>query len=111
MNEVWHYFRPFPPSPPLNESLSNQTLWRPSPPQTAFLSYLRLSVYLSIVAVAIVLSFHLRKTASEMELRIAKPLGAIFWILSVGCLCVGVANYLSMSSPPIRFCVHHGAPR
>ncbi|KXX73092.1 hypothetical protein MMYC01_209987 [Madurella mycetomatis] len=48
---------------------------------------------MSIVAVAIVLSFHLRKTASDMELRMAKPLGAIFWALSVSCLGVGVANY------------------
>ncbi len=64
---------------------------------TAFLSYLRLSISMSIVAVAIVLSFHLRKTATEIELRMAKPLGAIFWVLSVSCLGVGIANYLSVS--------------
>ncbi|KAK4193759.1 hypothetical protein QBC35DRAFT_480174 [Podospora australis] len=62
--------------------------------ERTFLSYLRLSVYMSIVAVAIVLSFHLRKTASDMELRMAKPLGAIFWLLSVSCLGVGLANYI-----------------
>jgi uncharacterized membrane protein YidH (DUF202 family) len=50
-------------------------------------------MYMSIVAVAIVLSFHLRKTASDIELRMAKPLGAIFWVLSVSCLGVGIANY------------------
>lgn len=50
---------------------------------------------MSVVAVAIVLSFHLRKTASDAELRMAKPLGAIFWALSVCCLGVGVANYTS----------------
>ncbi|EAQ88019.1 hypothetical protein CHGG_04638 [Chaetomium globosum CBS 148.51] len=50
--------------------------------ERTFLSYLRLSMYMSIVAVAIVLSFHLRKTASDVELRMAKPLGAIFWVLS-----------------------------
>ncbi|KAL2175623.1 uncharacterized protein P884DRAFT_45329 [Thermothelomyces heterothallicus CBS 202.75] len=61
--------------------------------ERTFLSYLRLSIYMSIVAVAIVLSFHLRKTASEIELRMARPLGAIFWALSVCCLGVGVANY------------------
>ncbi|KAK4109859.1 hypothetical protein N656DRAFT_782274 [Canariomyces notabilis] len=61
--------------------------------ERTFLSYLRLSIYMSIVAVAIVLSFHLRKTASDIELRMAKPLGAIFWALSVCCLGVGVANY------------------
>ncbi|KAL2138852.1 hypothetical protein VTI28DRAFT_6169 [Corynascus sepedonium] len=61
--------------------------------ERTFLSYLRLSIYMSIVAVAIVLSFHLRKTASDIELRMAKPLGAIFWALSVCCLGVGIANY------------------
>ncbi|KAK3294775.1 uncharacterized protein B0H64DRAFT_433867 [Chaetomium fimeti] len=61
--------------------------------ERTFLSYLRLSMYMSIVAVAIVLSFHLRKTASDIELRMAKPLGAIFWVLSVSCLGVGIANY------------------
>ncbi|KAL2264323.1 hypothetical protein VTK26DRAFT_7289 [Humicola hyalothermophila] len=61
--------------------------------ERTFLSYLRLSIYMSIVAVAIEVSFHLRKTASETELRMAKPLGAIFWALSVSCLGVGVANY------------------
>ncbi|KAL2131535.1 hypothetical protein VTI74DRAFT_4912 [Chaetomium olivicolor] len=61
--------------------------------ERTFLSYLRLSIYMSIVAVAIVLSFHLRKTATELELRMAKPLGAIFWALSVSCLGVGIANY------------------
>jgi hypothetical protein len=57
-------------------------------------------MYMSIVAVAIVLSFHLRKTASDIELRMAKPLGAIFWVLSVSCLGVGIANYTSTCSPP-----------
>ncbi|AEO66830.1 47abdef7-17ae-4506-b651-c28c5008b829 [Thermothielavioides terrestris] len=61
--------------------------------ERTFLSYLRLSIYMSIVAVAIVLSFHLRKTASDIELRMAKPLGVVFWVLSVSCLGVGIANY------------------
>jgi hypothetical protein len=64
---------------------------------------------MSIVAVAIVLSFHLRKTASDMELRMAKPLGAIFWALSVSCLGVGIANYMSVL-PLVSFLVvvpHH----
>jgi hypothetical protein len=64
---------------------------------SAFLSYLRLSIYMAIVSVAIILSFHLRKTATEIELRMARPLGAIFWILSVACLGVGMANYISAS--------------
>ncbi|KAB5572568.1 hypothetical protein GE09DRAFT_677302 [Coniochaeta sp. 2T2.1] len=62
--------------------------------ERTFLSYLRLSVYMAIVSVAIVLSFHLRLKATEVELRMAKPLGAIFWALSVACLAVGCANYI-----------------
>ncbi|KAK0641639.1 hypothetical protein B0T16DRAFT_218653 [Cercophora newfieldiana] len=63
--------------------------------ERTFLSYLRLSIYMAIVSVAITLSFHLRKTATEIELRMAKPLGAIFWALSVACLGVGMSNYIN----------------
>jgi hypothetical protein len=61
----------------------------------AFLSYLRLSVYMAIVSVAITLSFHLKNEASPLELRMAKPLGTIFWALSVMTLVAGMANYIS----------------
>jgi uncharacterized membrane protein YidH (DUF202 family) len=60
----------------------------------AFLSYLRLSVYMAIVSVAITLSFHLKNEASPLELRMAKPLGTIFWALSVMTLVAGMANYI-----------------
>ncbi|KAK0715720.1 hypothetical protein B0H67DRAFT_490207, partial [Lasiosphaeris hirsuta] len=63
--------------------------------ERTFLSYLRLSIYMAIVSVAIVLSFHLRQTASDIELRLAMPLGGIFWVLSVACLGVGVSNYIN----------------
>jgi hypothetical protein len=49
---------------------------------------------MAIVSVAIVLSFHLKSKATDVELRMAKPLGAIFWVLSVACLLVGCANYI-----------------
>ncbi|WQF80546.1 hypothetical protein CDEST_05560 [Colletotrichum destructivum] len=62
--------------------------------ERTFLSYLRLSVYMSIVAVAIVLSFHLKSEPSQLELRMAKPLGIVFWILAVACLCLGLGNYI-----------------
>lgn len=62
---------------------------------TAFLSYLRLSVYMAVVSVAIVLSFHLKSQPSKFELRMAKPLGATFWALSVCCLFLGLGNYIS----------------
>jgi hypothetical protein len=59
----------------------------------AFLSYLKFSVYMAVVSVAIVLSFHLKHKASDIELRMAKPLGTVFWLLSVACLGLGIANY------------------
>ncbi|KAI3400593.1 hypothetical protein diail_2796 [Diaporthe ilicicola] len=54
--------------------------------ERTFLSYLRLSIYMAIVSVAIVLSFHLKSRPSAAELRMAKPLGLVFWVLSVACL-------------------------
>ncbi|RYP10311.1 hypothetical protein DL765_008165 [Monosporascus sp. GIB2] len=61
----------------------------------AFLSYLRLSVYMAVVAVAITLSFHLKSRPSVVELRMARPLGLIFWLLAVACLAMGFGNYIS----------------
>ena len=52
---------------------------------------------MAIVSVAIVLSFHLKHKPTDVELRMAKPLGAIFWALSVLCLSAGVANYISIA--------------
>lgn len=49
---------------------------------------------MSIVAVAIVISFHLKSKPTPLELRMAKPLGIIFWVLSVACLCLGFGNYV-----------------
>lgn len=54
---------------------------------------------MAVVSVAIVLSFHLKSRATEIELRMAKPLGAIFWALSVACLLVGCANYIRELPP------------
>lgn len=71
--------------------------------QPAFLSYLRLSVYMAVVSVAITLSFHLKSEPSRIERRMAKPLGAVFWLLAVATLFVGLGNYISesfASSPP-----------
>lgn len=69
----------------------------------AFLSYLRLSIYMAVVSVAITVSFHLKSDASPLELRMAKPLGSIFWALSVATLFVGLGNYIgeSLSHLPI----------
>ena len=55
---------------------------------------------MAIVAVAIVLSFHLKSQPSPVELRMARPLGIIFWLLSILTLFVGVANYISRFYEP-----------
>lgn len=56
---------------------------------------------MAVVSVAIVLSFHLKNEPSEFELRMAQPLGIIFWILAVCCLFLGVGNYISLSLHPV----------
>ncbi|KAH6659362.1 hypothetical protein BKA67DRAFT_11604 [Truncatella angustata] len=62
--------------------------------ERTFLSFLRLSVYMAVVSVAIVLSFHLKSQPSKLELQMARPLGFIFWLLSLACLMVGFCNYM-----------------
>ncbi|CAL3962886.1 unnamed protein product [Diplocarpon coronariae] len=62
--------------------------------ERTFLSYLRLSVYMAIVSIAIVVSFHLKSQPSALELRMAKPLGIVFWLLSLSCLTLGLGNYI-----------------
>jgi hypothetical protein len=61
---------------------------------TAFLSYLRLSVYMSVVSIAIILSFHLKEEPSDFELHMALPLGIVFWCLGMLCLALGFGNYV-----------------
>ncbi|GAP86365.1 putative duf202 domain-containing protein [Rosellinia necatrix] len=62
--------------------------------ERTFLASLRLSVYMSVVAVAIAVSFHLRSPPTAVEQRLAKPLGIIFWFLSLASLVVGLGNYI-----------------
>ena len=71
-----------------------KTSLTPAPLPPAFLSYLRLSVYMAIVSIAIVVSFHLKSQPSRLELRMAKPLGIVFWLLSLSCLALGFGNYI-----------------
>lgn len=63
--------------------------------ERTFLSYLRLSIYMAVVSIAITVSFHLKNEPSPLELRMAKPLGTIFWALSVMTLFAGVGNYIT----------------
>ncbi|KAL8738155.1 MAG: hypothetical protein Q9181_001013 [Wetmoreana brouardii] len=62
--------------------------------ERTFLSWLKLSVYMSIVSVAITVSFHIKNEPSEIEERIRLPLGLIFWVLSFACLANGLATYV-----------------
>ncbi|QPG94889.1 hypothetical protein C2857_007221 [Epichloe festucae Fl1] len=62
--------------------------------ERTFLSYIRLSVFMAVLSVAITLSFHLKHKPTDLERRVSKPLGGIFWILSVLMLALGVANYI-----------------
>lgn len=49
---------------------------------------------MSIVSIAIIISFHLENRPAELELRMALPLGIAFWALGVACLAVGFGNYI-----------------
>ncbi|KAI4717311.1 hypothetical protein E4T48_06462 [Aureobasidium sp. EXF-10727] len=60
----------------------------------AFLSWLRLAIYMAVVSVAILISFHLKSQPSPLERRIALPFGIIFWFLALACLASGTANYI-----------------
>jgi uncharacterized membrane protein YidH (DUF202 family) len=62
--------------------------------ERTFLSYLRLSIYMTIVSIAIVISFHLKSQPSALELRMAQPLGIVFFLLSLACLGLGFGNYI-----------------
>ena len=62
--------------------------------ERTFLSWLRLSVYMAVVSVAIVMSFHLKSQPTSIEKKIAVPFGFLFWLLSIACLASGFANYV-----------------
>ncbi|KAI9679418.1 MAG: hypothetical protein M1817_005440 [Caeruleum heppii] len=62
--------------------------------ERTFLSWLRLAIYMAIVSVAVVISFHLKHQPTPLERRMALPLGLVFWFLSLCCLMAGFANYI-----------------
>jgi uncharacterized membrane protein YidH (DUF202 family) len=67
--------------------------------ERTFLAYIKLSLYMAVMSVAITLSFHLKHRATELEQKIAQPLGAVFWVLSLLTLLMGVGNYIGACSP------------
>ncbi|RMJ22672.1 hypothetical protein PHISP_06453 [Aspergillus sp. HF37] len=62
--------------------------------ERTFLSWLRVSMYLAVVAIAIIISFQLKGEPTSLERRMALPLGVIFWALSLASLANGFANYV-----------------
>ena len=62
--------------------------------ERTFLSWLRLSVYMAIVSVAILMNFHLKNQPTDLERRMSQPLGLIFWVLAGACLVTGVGIYM-----------------
>jgi uncharacterized membrane protein YidH (DUF202 family) len=62
--------------------------------ERTFLSWLRLSIYMAIVAVAILVNFHLKHQPTALEQRLSRPMGIIFWVLSLACLATGLGIYM-----------------
>ncbi|KAF2164949.1 hypothetical protein M409DRAFT_24851 [Zasmidium cellare ATCC 36951] len=62
--------------------------------ERTFLSWLRLATYMAVVAIAILISFHLKHQPSELERKVALPFGIIFWVLALACLVSGLHNYI-----------------
>lgn len=62
--------------------------------ERTFLSWLRLSIYLSVVSSAVLISFHLTSRPSKLERAIALPIGIVFWVLSLVCLVSGFSTYV-----------------
>lgn len=59
---------------------------------------------MAVVSIAITLSFHVKNQPTDFELRMAKPMGAVFWALSVLMLVLGLGNYIGKSYIPF-FCL------
>ncbi len=49
---------------------------------------------MAIVSVAILVSFHLKQEATELEKRFSLPFGLLFWLLAFSCLVAGLSNYI-----------------
>lgn len=62
--------------------------------ERTFLSWLRLSIYLAVVSVAILINFHLKSQPSDLEVRLSHPLGIVFWLLALACLATGCGIYM-----------------
>lgn len=50
---------------------------------------------MSVVSVAILVTFHLKVQPTALEKRMATPLGVIFWLAALASLGNGFANYVT----------------
>lgn len=62
--------------------------------ERTFLSYLRLSVSMAILSMALVISFSFETPRFHVKPRLSQSLGLTFWCLGVICLCLGLGTYL-----------------
>ena len=49
---------------------------------------------MEIIAVAIAFQFHIKKSATQIELKTSYPLGIVFSIGAILCLITGLGNYM-----------------
>lgn len=49
---------------------------------------------MSVVSLAIIVSFHFKNEPSALELRMSLPLGIVFWCIGLICLASGFGNYI-----------------
>ncbi|KAL4886662.1 hypothetical protein BJY04DRAFT_76204 [Aspergillus karnatakaensis] len=62
--------------------------------ERTFLSWLRLSMYLGVVSIALLMSFHFGSQPSSLERKMSLPMGIVFWVLALVSLGNGLANYI-----------------
>ncbi|TQS36833.1 hypothetical protein Golomagni_02707 [Golovinomyces magnicellulatus] len=62
--------------------------------ERTFLSYLRLSVSMAILSMALVISFSFEAPRFHVKPRLSQSLGLTFWGMSVICLGLGLGTYL-----------------
>lgn len=58
-----------------------------------FLAFTRMSLYLGIVSLAFLTSFHLSHVPNEVERRLAIPVSVVFVILSLSTQALGIFTY------------------
>src|SRR5690606_7665565 len=60
-----------------------------------WMSWLRLSLFLNVLTIAMALNFQLKSSPTPLEKRMSLPLGIILWVLSAAALVAGSGAYFS----------------